>query len=200
MRTIRFLMLFFLYLLLFSPILKAEDGFNDDPADLQLDEALKLDLVVDDQAYPSKTFTMKLTIDSLIDSGKTTIDWYYDDKIVKRAGPEQDVIQVSKDGQVVVYKEFTPNMKYTLLENYDFAISVRVVSAAYEKNYVSTDRVELSLNRDFEIDPILDSYTTHKNIYNILTTALYCLVGALVLTLLTLGIRRFISYLNSDDS
>ena len=200
MRTIRFLCFFVLSVLLLSPILKAEDGFNDDPADLQIDEALSLDLAIDDQAYPSKTITMKLTIDSLIDSGKTTIDWYYDDKIVKREGLEQDVIQVVKDGQVIVYKEFTPNMKYTLLEEYDFAISVRVIAAAYEKNYVGTDRVDVRLNKDFEVDPILDSYTTHKNIYNVLTTALYCLVGALVLTLVTLGIRRFISYLNSDES
>lgn len=175
-------------------------GFNDDPNQVAIDEALKLNLEIIDQTYPNKGIIIKLTIDPQIDSGKAAVTWFYDDNILKPVGESEDVIALAKGNKVELTKEFTPLTKYSLLNDYEHVISVKVAAAAYDRNYINTTRLELTFNKEFENIPLLDSYVSHKNLYNVLTTALYCLVGAMVVALITLAIKRFISYLNSDDS
>jgi hypothetical protein len=175
-------------------------AFNDDPNQVAIDEALKLKLEIIDQTYPNKGLIIKLTINPQIDSGKTAITWYYDSNILKPVGSDEDIISLTNGNSVELTKEFIPLTKYSLLEDYEHVISVKVAAAAYDRNYINTARLELVFNKDFENTPLLDSYISHKNLYNVLTTALYCLVGAMVVALITLAIKRFISYLNSDDS
>lgn len=175
-------------------------GFNDDPNQIAIDEALKLKLEIIDQTYPNKGIIIKLTIDPQIDSGKAAVTWFYDDNILKPVGESEDIIALSSGNTVELIKEFTPLTKYSLLDDYEHVISVKVAAAAYDRNYINTSRLELLFNTEFENVPLLDSYVSHKNLYNVLTTALYCLVGAMVVALITLAIKRFISYLNSDDS
>lgn len=175
-------------------------GFNDDPNQVAIDEALKLNLEIIDQTYPNKGIIIKLTIDPQIDSGKASVTWFYDDNILKPVGESEDIIALKSGNKVELTKEFTPLTKYSLLEDYEHVISVKVAAAAYDRNYINTTRLELTFNKDFENTPLLDSYVSHKNLFNVLTTALYCLVGAMVIALITLAIKRFISYLNSDDS
>lgn len=193
LRKINIILFSALLLSSFIPFVHAET-----PLDLKIDEAMKIDLSIDDQLYPSKNIMIKLKINSLIDSSKVGITWFYDDEVIKRIGSETDIISLSKDNESIVYKEFEPFTKYTLKKDHDITISVKIVAAAYDRNYVNTEELDFKLNQDFEITPLLNSYITHRDVYNLLVGVLYFVLAVLLIVLITLGVKRFLIYLDSD--
>lgn len=163
-----------------------------------LDEAIKLDLKVTDQNYPQKLISVTLTINSSIDSSKVGVDWFFDENILKVVGEEKDIINLKANEPYVIVKQFEPKTKYTLFEDYKMNLAAQVMAAAYERNYINNVETSITLNKEFEVVPIIDSYSSNKNIYNILTIALYLVIAGMIIALSVLAIKRFLAYLESD--
>ena len=196
-KILNFILVLVISLFFIIPNSKSFAASNDTKA-VGLDEAIKLDLKVIDQNYPQKIISVKLTINSSIDSSKVGVDWFYDDNILKVVGEKKDIINIKANEPYIIVKQFEPKTKYTLFEDYKMNLAVQVMAAAYERNYINNVETPITLNKEFEVLPIIDSYSSNKNIYNLLTIALYLVLAGMIIALSVLAIKRFMAYLESD--
>ncbi len=163
--------------------------------------ALKLQLdLPTDQEYPSKSFDIVLTVDSLIDSNRVGVKWFYNERLLNIAEPERDIISVVKGQKTTLRKTFTPEVilpPSTVNRRVEIAVEVNGFVAG--ENYISSNKTELVFTPDMVITPTLDSYTRAKTISTIRVWSLW--TGAIILLGLAIFfvIRQFREYLNHDE-
>lgn len=173
-------------------------GLSGDDSAVGIEEAIKLKMDITHQNYPEKEITVTLIINSSVDSSKVGVDWFYDDKILKIVGDQKDILNIKAGVPYTIEKKFEPKTNYTLSKNYEMTLATQVVAAAYERNYVNNIEIPIVLNKEFEVTPTLDSFASSKNTYNLLSVGIYIVLGAMVLALVVLAIRRFLDYLEKD--
>ncbi|HRN86150.1 MAG TPA: hypothetical protein PKU78_02040 [Candidatus Dojkabacteria bacterium] len=163
--------------------------------------ALKLQLVLPtDQEYPSKSFDIVLTVDSLIDSNRVGVKWFYNERLLNIAEPERDIISVVKGQKTTLRKTFTPEVilpPSTVNRRVEIAVEVNGFVAG--ENYISSNKTELVFTPEMVITPTLESYTRAKTFYTIRVWGLW--TGAVILLGLAIFfvIRQFREYLNHDE-
>lgn len=163
--------------------------------------ALKLQLEKPtDQEYPSKSFDIVLTVDSLIDSNRVGVKWFYNDRLLNITGPERDIISVVNGEKTTLRKTFTPEVVLPpSLVNRRVEIAVEVNGFVAGENYLSSSEIVLLFTPDMVITPTLDSYTRSKTMNTIRVWGLWS--GAIII----LGIaiffvyRQFKEYLNTNE-
>ncbi|MCA9380326.1 hypothetical protein KC675_04065 [Candidatus Dojkabacteria bacterium] len=163
--------------------------------------ALKLQLEKPtDQEYPSKSFDIILTVDSLIDSNRVGVTWFYNDRLLNITGPERDIVSVVKGEKTTLRKTFTPEVVLPpSLVNRRVEIAVEVNGFVAGENYLSSAETVVLFTPDMVITPTLDSYSRAKTMNTIRVWGLWS--GAVIL----LGIaiffvyRQFREYLNTDE-
>lgn len=163
--------------------------------------ALKLQLEKPtEQAYPSKSFDIVLTVDSLIDSNRVGVKWFYNDRLLNITAPERDVISVVKGQKTVLRKTFTPEeILPPSVVNRRVEIAVEVNGFVAGENYLSSAETSLLFTPDMVITPTLDNYTRAKTMNTLRVWGTW--IGAIIL----LGIaiffvfRQFREYLNTDE-
>ena len=163
------------------------------------DEAIKLNIVINDQEFISRTVTLELEINPSIDSGKVAIDWVFDKNIFNIVGDSKEIISLNANNKFVTTKKFIPATQYSRSLDFETRIVAKVNAAAYEINYLSTRSFLIKMNQNYEILPLLERYKTIKAI---------SLYGGVVLiifsisTLIVLGVNiynKFYIYLNTDE-
>lgn len=162
------------------------------------DEALKLDIKILDQYYPSKKIKIELTIDSSVDSGRTAVDWITNVNILKAEDLERDLVDLNKGQKTVLTKVLIPQTMYSLKDINKTGVAVKVTAASYEKNYISVKKNNFELNKDFEITPQISTYETQRNIFQLFSWVLGIIVTLVLIALIAIGAQKFIIYLNSD--
>ena len=163
------------------------------------DEALKLNLKIQEQYYPSKKIKVELEIDSSIDSGRTAVDWISDSNILKAENEVRDLVVISKGQKSLITKVFDPQTYYSLKESNNTGIAVKVTAASYDRNYISIKKADIILNKDFEITPLLSSYNSQKNLFQLFSLVLGVIVASVLIVLIVIGIKKFIVYLNTEQ-
>lgn len=163
--------------------------------------ALKLQLVnPTDQEYPSKSFDIILTVDSLIDSNRVGVTWFYNDRLLNIAGPERDIVSVVKGEKTILRKTFTPEVVLPpSLVNRRVEIAVEVNGFVAGENYLSSAETVVLFTPDMVITPTLDSYSRAKTMNTIRVWGLWS--GAVILMGIAIFFvyRQFREYLNTNE-
>lgn len=152
------------------------------------------------QSYPSGKFTLTLTVDSLIDSNRVGIKWFYPSNLFNISGEERDVITVVKGQKTTITKEFTPKeILPPSIVNRGVNIAVEVNGFVAGENYLSSADIDLVFTPDMVIVPTLESYTREK-------TLTIIRIGAIRIGIVLLfGVAAFFlgkqlkDYLNTDE-
>lgn len=185
----------FLSILLFLGISQIS---HSEELNTSLLQAYQLDLNVEKQDYPSKNIHLILEIKSNINSGRATVDWIYNSNIIEPVNGDTDIISLTENNTTIVNKEFKFKTQYKLKDENDLKITAKVSALAFNKNYINLVDNNSKVNSEFEILPLLDEYQRDKNIYNIIINAIYFVIGAIIISIITIIVKRFIDYLNSD--
>jgi hypothetical protein len=163
--------------------------------------ALKLQLVnPTDQEYPSKSFDIILTVDSLIDSNRVGVTWFYNDRLLNITGPERDIVSVVKGEKTTLRKTFTPEVVLPpSLVNRRVEIAVEVNGFVAGENYLSSAETVVLFTPDMVITPTLDSYSRAKTMNTIRVWGLWS--GAVILMGIAIFFvyRQFREYLNTNE-
>jgi hypothetical protein len=205
MRKLRIVLVLFLISLFCIPLIKVKaDPVSpslDDYSDVTeiADEALKLDIKVTDQYYPSKKIKVELTILPSIDSGRTAVDWITNANILKPEDLSRDLVDLNANQTITLTKILDPQTQYSLKDLNATGIAVKVTAAAYAKNYISVKKGDFNLNNDFEITPLLSTYQSQKNVFQLLSWILGIVVTLVLIALITIGVQKFIVYLNTEE-
>lgn len=199
MKRILFLILV-AFLLLPSNVL-AEELENNDGGELIIeivDEAIKLDLTVDSQNYPAKEITFKVVINPEINIARAQIAWIYNDRFFTITGDSTQLLNLKANEEVILYKTFNTKRTFTFVESRPSDFGIKVTGLAFDKNYLSTRKLTVKINGEYEVVPLLTAYEQQKNIINIIYWLLGIIAVVVVVWLIILGIKRFRLYLNSD--
>lgn len=163
--------------------------------------ALKLQLEKPtEQEYPSKSFDIVLTVDSLIDSNRVGVTWFYNERLLNISGPERDIISVVKGQKTTLRKTFTPEVVLPpSLVNRSVEIAVEVNGFVAGENYLSSAETDILFSPDMVITPTLDSYTRAKTISTIRVWSLWSGAAILLGLAIFFLIRQFRNYLNTEE-
>jgi hypothetical protein len=177
-----------------------EQEYNQD-VNIVTNPALKLQLTKPtDQEFPSKSFDIVLTVDSLIDSNRVGVKWFYNDRLLNLALPERDVISVVKGQKTTLRKTFTPKeVLPASAVNRRVEIAVEVNGFVAGENYISSAETELLFTPEMVITPALDSYTRDKTMNTIRVAGLWTSAIIIFGIAIFFVIRQFREYLNTDE-
>lgn len=152
------------------------------------------------QSYPSKNFILTLTVDSLIDSNRVGVKWFFPNSLLTINGSERDVITVVKGQKTTITKEFTP--RETLppsIVDRRVNIAVEVNGFVAGENYISSTDVDIVFTPDMVVTPTLESYTREKVIATVrnwgVGVSITLFVGLAVFVL----VKNLKDYLNTDE-
>lgn len=163
--------------------------------------ALKLQLdPPSHQSYPSKKFILTLTVDSLIDSNRVGVKWFFPNNLLTINGSERDVITVVKGQKTTITKEFTP--RETLppsIVDRRVNIAVEVNGFVAGENYISSTDVDIVFTPDMVVTPTLESYTREKVMATVrnwgIGVSIVLFVGLAVFFL----VKNLKDYLNTNE-
>lgn len=163
--------------------------------------ALKLQLnPPSHQSYPSRKFILTLTVDSLIDSNRVGVKWFFPNSLLTINGSERDVITVVKGQKTTITKEFTP--RETLppsIVDRRVNIAVEVNGFVAGENYISSTDVDIVFTPDMVVIPTLESYTREKVMATVrnwgIGVSIVLFVGLAVFFL----VKNLKDYLNTDE-
>lgn len=152
------------------------------------------------QSYPSGKFVLTLTVDSLIDSNRVGVKWFYPANLLSITGEERDIITVVKGQKTMITKEFTPReVLPPSVVNRKVNIAVEVNGFVAGENYLSSADLDLVFTPDMVIVPTLESYTREKTITLIqlwgIRIGIVMFVGLAVFFL----VKQLKDYLNTDE-
>lgn len=153
-----------------------------------------------EQEYPSKSFDIVLTVDSLIDSNRVGVKWFYNERLLNITGPERDIISVVKGQKTTLRKTFTPEAVLPpSLVNRSVEIAVEVNGFVAGENYLSSAETVILFTPDMVITPTLENYSRAKTFSTMRVWGLWS--GAVILLGLALFfvIRQFRNYLNTEE-
>ena len=177
-----------------------QEDYNQE-IEIVTDPALKLQLDKPiDQEYPSKSFDLVLTVDSLIDSNRVGVKWFYNDKLLDISGAERDIINVVKGQKTILRKTFTPKEVLPPSKvNRRVEIAIEVNGFVAGENYLSSAETVVVFTPEMVITPTLDSYSRAKTINTIRVWGLWA--GAIILFGIAIFFlfRQFKEYLNTDE-
>lgn len=182
-----------------SPTPTPDQSIIDDVNSEITDEALKLDIQISNQAFMSRKITVEVTINSLIDSGKAAVDWFYDSNLFTVDSNDRNIITLSKDNKLVVKKNFYPITKYQRTENFNSKITAKVTATAYDINYLSTRILNFTMNPKYEITPLLTSYSQVKTVSLYGSIVLIVLSASSLIAFFSFLLNKFLIYLNTDE-
>lgn len=198
---IKFWLLTTIFVVFFSslvPMVYAQTDQSE--SSISSNPALKLDLNVDEQFHPSKEFTIKLEIDSLINSNRVGIDWTYPKALLNAVNGESDVISVSNGNKTIFIKTFRPKADLPSSgSNRKIDISVRVVGYSAGDSYISTGKTSLTLNSNMEVVPLLEGYSRSRTINTIINITIVLGLVALIIGVVIFLLKKFLKYLNTPD-
>lgn len=166
-----------------------------------IDPALKPELSVEEiQQWPDKKVKIIITIDSQIDSDRVSLDWTYPNTLFTIQGPLRDVVSV-RNGQITTFtKEFVPRAGIANNgRDKKVEFGVRVNGFEEDVNYLSATNVTAQFNSDIELLPISAEYQRAKILSFVLNVAVVIFVLGVIITLITIGVKRFKAYLDSPD-
>ncbi len=163
-----------------------------------VDEAIKLDLSITNQNFPAKEITFKIVIKPEINIARAQLAWIYNDRIFVISGSSTELLNLKAGEEVVLYKTFNTKRIFSFNENLKYEIGAKVTGLAFDKNYLSSRKVSFSINKDFELLPLLSDYQQQKTIITTIYWLLAIIAGIVVIWLIILGIRKFKAYLESD--
>lgn len=179
---------------------ESEENYQQD-VNITSNPGLKLTLSPPtEQEYPSKKIKVTLSVDSLIDSSKVGVKWFYTSNLLDISGEERDVITVVKGQRTTITKEFTPksNLRKSVV-NRRVEIAVEVNGFVAGENYLSSAEIPVLFTPDMVITPTLESYTKQKNMYIFRTWAIRGGIVALFLLSILFVVKQLRAYLNTNE-
>ena len=198
-----FIMSLILFTQIFYDTVYAQDDEQEYNQEVTIvtNPALKLQLEKPtEQEYPSKSFDIILTVDSLIDSNTVGVTWFYNERLLNISGPERDIISVVKGQKTTLRKTFTPEVVLPpSLVNRSVEIAVEVNGFVAGENYLSSAETDILFSPDMVITPTLDSYTRAKTISTIRVWSLWSGAAILLGLAIFFLIRQFRNYLNTEE-
>lgn len=163
-----------------------------------IDEAIKLDLSVFSQTYPAKEITLKISIKPEINIARAQVSWIFNDRLFEIIGDSNELINIRAGEELVLYKSFNIKQVFAFKESIDNDFGVKVTGLAFDRNYLSTRKLTININYEFEVVPLLAEYQQQKTIILIIYWLLGIVGVGVVLWLIVFAIKRFQKYLNTD--
>lgn len=201
--------LILVYLLVLSSVAVFAEQADVDPNDNKtnpdelvevVDKALKVDIVTLGQEYPSKQTAFQITIQSEVDSGRATIQWYWPSNLYRIVGETKSSIMLMSGNNYVATKYFDPIIYEG--ENAgvrSFTIGVKVTALVYEQNYQTVYKKTFLIDQDMQILPISDAYKEAKTKYVVSDLVLKVGGASIIMIIVSFVLKKFINYVNSPD-
>lgn len=165
--------------------------------------ALKLDLKYPEvQEYPSKNFRVTLTVDSLIDSNRVGVKWFYPSNLMTITGEERDIISVVSGEKTTITKEFTPRSEESLPKsviNRRVTLAVEVNGFVAGENYLSSSEVDVIFTPDMEITPTLESYSSDRRTTLLRVWSIRIGIVLAFGTAIVYAVKQLRDYLNTNE-
>lgn len=179
----------------------AEDD-KTDPTDIVevADKALKVDITALEQEYPSLRTGFKLDIDSEVDSGRVTIQWYYPSTLYKIEGDAKTSTMLTSGAPFSVNRYFNPTVSAGKLGGVTmFTIGVKVSALVYEQNYITIVKKNFYLDSNFQLLPITDTYRQAKTEYEVTKILGVLAIAGISSLVVSFALGKFLNYVNSPD-
>lgn len=164
------------------------------------DKALKVNIEKLGQDYPSKRTAFQITIQSEIDSGRATVQWYWPTNYYRIVGETKSSIMVTTGNTYTATKYFDPIIYEGEKAGVrSFTLGVKVSALVYDQTYLTTYKKTFYIDGNMQILPISDTYKQTKTTFDVNSLLLKVFLVSIAMLIVSFAISKILNYVNSPD-